>query len=35
MHIKINLKETGPNFLLYMLWLKTIPRNQQIHLELL
>jgi hypothetical protein len=33
MHIKINITEMEPNFLLHMLWSKTSLRNQQIHLE--
>jgi hypothetical protein len=28
MHIKINITEMEPNFLLHMLWPKTIIRNQ-------
>jgi hypothetical protein len=35
MHIKINITEKNPNFLLHMLWPKTSLRNQQTHLELL
>jgi hypothetical protein len=35
MHIKINITETNPNFLLNMLWPKKSLRNQQTHLELL
>jgi hypothetical protein len=35
MHIKINITELKPNFLLHMLWSKKSLRNQQIHLELL
>jgi hypothetical protein len=35
MHIKINIAEMKPNFLLHMIWPKTSLRNQQTHLELL
>jgi hypothetical protein len=35
MHIKINITEMEPNFLLHMLWPKTSLRNQQTHLDLL
>jgi hypothetical protein len=35
MHIKINIIEMNPNFLLHILWSKTSLRNPQTHLELL
>jgi hypothetical protein len=35
MHIKINITEMKPNFLLDILWPKKNLRNQQIHLDLL
>jgi hypothetical protein len=35
MHIKINITEMEPHFLLDILWPKSSLINQQIHLELL